>query len=256
MQQAQQEVVERAFGLGERRVRTIMTPRHDIYWIDANGGAEAMLQRIRNTRHEQIVVAKGTLDHVAGVLRKQDLLHLHLDGKLLLGKDADDAQLLAALQDPLVVPDGATVLQVLEAFRNRPIQMALIVDEYGALRGVVTQADLLEALAGEIKDDDELDVVRRDDGSFLVDATMSIQDAFEQLGIARMPDDHGEYRTLAGFVLKRLGHIPVVGEQFEWDIAGDVRRFEVVDLDGHRIDKVMVSGMKQPVPGPTSDEPM
>ena len=122
--------------------------------------------------------------------------------------------------------------------------MALIVDEYGALRGVVTQTDLLEALAGEIKDDDELDVTRRDDGSFLVDATTAIQDAFKQLGIMNIPDDHSEYRTLAGFILRRLGNIPAVGEQFEWDADRDVRRFEVADVDGHRIDKVIVSAAK------------
>ncbi len=245
VEQAQQEVVERAFGMGERRVRTIMTPRHDIYWVDADGAPEAMLKGVRGSRHEQVVVASGTLDKVIGVLRKQDLLDLHLDGKLLPDKDGNGtAILLAALREPLIVHDGATVLQVLETFRNRPVQMALIVDEYGALRGVVTQTDLLEALAGEIKDDDELDVIRRDDGSFLVDATLGIQDAFEQLGIARIPDDSSEYRTLAGFILRRLGHIPAAGERFEWDSAGDVRRFEVVDVDGHRIDKVAVSNAK------------
>jgi putative hemolysin len=243
VEQAQQEVVERAFGMGERRIRTIMTPRHDIYWVDANGSAEAMLKGIRGSRHEQIVVARGTLDQVVGVLRKQDLLDLHLDGKLLPDMNGG-SDLLAAVRDPLVVHDGATVLQVLETFRNRSIQMALIVDEYGALRGVVTQIDLLEALAGEIKDDDELDVTRREDGSFLVDATMAIQDAFEQLGMTSIPDDHSEYRTLAGFILRRLGHIPAVGEQFEWEADGDVRRFEVADVDGHRIDKVIVSAAK------------
>ena len=255
VQQSQQEVVERAFGMGERRVRTIMTPRHDIYWIDSSGSNETMLRGIRASRHEQVVVAKGSLDQVTGVLRKQDLLDLHLDGKLPLSDDGA-GDLLAAIQEPLIVPDGATVLQVLETFRNRPIQMALIVDEYGALRGVVTQTDLLEALAGEIKDDDELDVVRRDDGSFLVDATMSIQDAFEQIGIGKVPDDHGEYRTLAGFVLKRLGHIPLTGEHFEWDTAGDVRRFEVVDLDGHRIDKILVSAAKREIARQASDTPV
>ena len=137
-------MVERAFGMGERRIRTIMTPRHDIYWVDANGSAEAMLKGIRGSRHEQIVVARGTLDQVVGVLRKQDLLDLHLDGKLLPDMNGG-SDLLAAVRDPLVVHDGATVLQVLETFRNRSIQIALIVDEYGALRGVVTQTDLLEA---------------------------------------------------------------------------------------------------------------
>lgn len=85
---------------------------------------------------------------------------------------------------------------------------------------------------------------------------MSIQDGFEQLGITRVPDDHGEYRTLAGFVLKRLGHIPITGEYFEWDAAGDVRRFEVVDLDGHRIDKIMVSAAKPLVPLQQHDTPL
>ena len=252
VEQAQQEVVERAFGMGERRIRTIMTARHDIYWIDANEPPDAMLRRVRGSRHEQVVVADGTLDKVVGVLRKQDLLDLHLDGKALHQADASGASnLMEALREPLVVHDGATVLQVLETFRNRPIQMALIVDEYGALRGVVTPTDLLEALAGEINDDDELDVVRQEDGSFLVDATMAIQDAFAQLGIAKVPDDYSEYRTLAGFILRRLGHIPAVGELFEWDTAGDVRRFQVVDLDGHRIDKVLVSAAKPVGASPT-----
>ena len=241
VQQAQQEVVERAFSMGERRVRAIMTPRHDLYWIDADGTAEAMLRGIRNSRHEQVVVARGTLDKIIGVLRKQDLLDLHLDGKLLPDGDGS-ASLLAAVREPIVVHDGATILKVLETFKDRPVQMALIVDEYGALRGIVTQTDLLEALAGEITDaDDELDVMKREDGSFLVDATMPVGEAFGQLGIAGVPHDGGEYRTLAGFVLWRLGRIPVTGEHFEWEAAGDLRRFEVVDMDGHRVDKVLIS---------------
>lgn len=252
VEEAQQEVVERAFGMGKRRVRAIMTPRHDIYWIDADGTSEALLHGVRHSRHEQVVVARGTLDKVVGVLRKQDLLDLHLDGKLLLldGDTNGSAALLTAIREPIVVHDAATVLQVLETFKNRPVQMALIVDEYGALRGVVTQTDLLEALAGDISDlKDELDVTKREDGSFLVDATMPVGEAFGQLGIGAVPDDGGEYRTLAGFVLWRLGRVPVTGEHFEWEAAGDLRRFEVVDMDGHRVDKVLVS---KPEPKPAS----
>ena len=218
VQQSQQEVVERAFAMGDRRVRAIMTPRHDVYWIDAEDDAETMLRGIRKSRHEQVVVARGTLDKVVGILRKQDLLDLHLDGKLLPSSDgASPTTLVDALREPLVVHDGSTVLQVLEAFKNRPIQMALIVDEYGAMRGVVTQTDLLEALAGEIKDDDELAVTKRDDGSFLVDATLPVPEAFEHLGIARDADHGGEYRTLAGFVLSRMGRIPGTGDHFDWE---------------------------------------
>ena len=259
VQQAQQEVVERAFGMGERRIRTIMTPRHDIYWVDANDSAQDMLRRIRDSRHEQILVARGTLDQVLGVLRKQDILDLCLDGKLSPGKDgagedgAGERDLLAAVREPLAVHDGSTVLQVLETFRNRSIQMAIIVDEYGALRGVVTQTDLLEALAGEIEDGGELDVVRREDGSLLVDATMALLDAFQQLGISAIPDDGHEYRTLAGFVLRQLGHIPVVGERFEWDTGDGVQSFEVVEMEGYRIDKVLVS--RTPARQPARDAP-
>ncbi len=252
VQSAQQEVVERAFSMGERRVRAIMTPRHDVYWVNADSTLDALLRSIRQSRHEQVVVARGTLDKVLGVLRKQDLLDLHLDGKLpAAGVDEAGGHgseaLLSAVREPLVVHDGATVLQVLETFKNRPVQMALIVDEYGAFRGVVTQTDLLEALAGDIPDaDDEAAVTRREDGSFLVDATLSIQDTFDHLGMGRVPQDGAEYRTLAGFVLSRLGHIPAVGDHFEWDGAGDARRFEIVDMDGHRVDKVLVSKMNRP----------
>lgn len=253
VESAQQEVVERAFGMGERRVRAIMTPRHDVHWIDANGTLDDLLRAIRQSRHEQVVVARGTLDKVLGVLRKQDLLDLHLDGKLPApgtGGHSSEA-LLSAVREPLVVHDGATVLQVLETFKNRPVQMALIVDEYGAFRGVVTQGDLLEALAGDIPDaNDEAAVMRRDDGSFLVDATLSIQDTFDHLGMGKMPEDGTEYRTLAGFVLSRLGRVPAAGDHFEWDNAGDVRRFEVVDMDGHRVDKVLVSKVSRPAKAP------
>jgi putative hemolysin len=256
VQSAQQEVVERAFGMGKRRVRAIMTPRHDVYWVNADGTPDSMLRAMRQSRHEQVVVARGTLDKVVGVLRKQDLLDLHLDGKLPppgtddAGGQASEA-LLSAVREALVVHDGATILQVLETFKNRPVQMALIVDEYGAFRGVVTQTDLLEALAGDIPDaDDEAAVTRRDDGSFLVDATLPIQDTFDHLGMGKMPEDGTEYRTLAGFVLSRLGRVPATGDHFEWDNAGDTRRFEVVDMDGHRVDKVLVSKVSGPAAAP------
>ena len=241
--QAQQEVVERAFGMGERRIRAVMTPRHDVYWVDANGTTEAILRGVRQGRHEQIVMARGALDDVVGVLRKQDLLDMHLDGKLPLPEsDEGAAALLMAVRAPLVVHDGATVLQVLDAFKSRLVHMALVYDEYGALRGVVTQADLLEALAGEIPDAaDDVSIMRRDDGSFLVDATLPVQETFASVGLATPPDDGGEYRTLAGFVLSRMGRIPVTGDGFEWDALGDVWRFEVMVMDGHRIDEVLIS---------------
>jgi putative hemolysin len=240
--QSQQDVVERAFAMGNRRVRAIMTPRHDIDWVDAEGSVGSILQGIRHGRHEQIVMARGTLDNVVGILRKQDLLDMHLDGKLPTS-DSDEATatLLRAVRAPLVVHDGATVTQVLETFKHRLVQMGLIYDEYGALRGVVTQADLLEALAGEIVDtDDDTAVIRREDGSYLADGALPYQDVFAQVGIKVLHTDDGEYRTLAGFVLSRLGRIPITGDATECAIDAMVWRFEVTSMEGHRIDEVAI----------------
>ena len=240
--QAQQDVVERAFAMGNRRVRAIMTPRHDIDWVDADGTIQDILRGIRHGRHEQIVVAKGTLDDVVGILRKHDLLDMHLDGKLPT-EDSEDgrAALLRAVRAPRIVHDRATVTQVLEMFKQRLVQMGLIYDEYGALRGVVTQADLLEALAGEIVDtDDDTAVIRREDGSYLADGARPFQDVFMQVGISAIPADAGEYRTLAGFVLARLGRIPVSGDEVDCEIDGRAWRFGVAQMDGRRIDEVSV----------------
>ena len=243
--QAQQDVVERAFAMGNRRVRSIMTPRHDVDWVDANGSTVDILRGVRHGRHEQIVVAKGALDDVVGILRKQDLLDMHLDGKLPT-EDSEDgrASLLRAVRAPLVVHDGASVTQVLDMFKQRLGQMGLIYDEYGALRGVVTQADLLEALAGEIVDtDDDMAVVAREDGSYVADGAHPFQDVFAQVGIASPPSEAGEYRTLAGFVLSKLGRIPVSGDSVECEVGGTEWWFGVTRMDGRRIDEVSMRRM-------------
>ncbi len=238
--QAQQDVVERAFAMGNRRVRSIMTPRHDVDWVDANGTTDDILRGVRHGRHEQIVVAKGALDDVVGILRKQDLLDMHLDGKLPT-EDSEDgrAALLRAVRAPLVVHDGASVTRVLDMFKQRLVQMGLIYDEYGALRGVVTQADLLEALAGEIVDtDDDMAVVVREDGSYVADGARPFQDVFAQVGIPTPPNEASEYRTLAGFVLSKLGRIPVSGDSVECEVGGVEWCFGVTRMDGRRIDEV------------------
>ena len=233
---AQQEVVKRAFDMGGLRAPAIMTPRLDVFWIDANEPQDAMMRSVRQSRHEQVVVARGTLDNFIGVLRKQDLLNAHLDGQPI--------DPIAVLREPMVVHDGISVLQLFEAFKNRPVQMALVIDEYGVVQGIVTQTDLLEAIAGDIPNGDLPAVTRRDDGSFLVDGITPIDKAFEQLGLGP-PDAKLEYHTLAGFALSRFGRIPVAGERFEWQHW----RFEVVDMDGHRIDKLLVT----PGEPPTTD---
>lgn len=226
---AQQDVVERAFDMTELKVGSIMTPRREVYWVDADDDLAAQMTAVRGNKHEMALLCRGRLDTILGVVRKQDLLDAHLDGRPL------DPESVA--RDPVVVHDGSTVLHVLELFRNRPVQMAIVVDEYATVKGVITQTDLLEAMAGDIPEDgEEAPIAERDDGSLLIDGSTPILAVMDRLG-APKASLSGEYQTLAGFCLRHFGGVPAVGERFEWED----RRFEIVDLDGLRIDKVLVS---------------
>ncbi len=232
LQEAQQDAVERIFSLNDRRIREVMTPRPDIEWIDAEEEREPMLKAVRACNHAQIVVSRGTVDEVVGVLRKQDLLDQMLDGRPI--------DIAAVTREPIVVHEAMSVLAVLETFQKKPVQMAIVVDEYGSLEGIVTPTDLLEAIAGDIPEvGDEPSVVEREDGSLLIDGMMTAEEAFDRLGFAERPE-MDDFTTLAGFVIVRLGHIPAEGDYVEaqgW-------RLEVVDMDGRRIDKILAT----PVP--------
>jgi CBS domain containing-hemolysin-like protein len=229
IREAQQEAVERIFSIGERKVRDIITPRHEVEWVDADDDREAILKAVRECDHAQIVVSRTQVDEIVGVVRKQDLLNQVLDGNAI--------DVLAATQPPIVVHESLSILAVLEIFQAQPVRMAIVVDEYGSLEGIVTQTDLLEAIAGDIPEiGDEPAVVEREDGSLLIDGMMPAGQAFERLAFAEHPDTE-DFATLAGFVIFQLGRIPSAGDHFEahgW-------RFEVVDMDGRRIDKVLAT---------------
>ena len=227
---AQQQVVERTFTLGERRARDIMTSRPDLAWVDADDPRDAIVREIRATRHDLILVCRGALDEVAGVVRKQDLLDAYLD----------DQQFdpLSVLLEPLAVHESTSILKLLEQFKRKPIHLAIVLDEYGGLQGIVTQTDLLEALAGDMSDSphEEPDVIEREDGSLLIEGLTSAYDVFDRLGIRKMPED-SSFHTLAGFILFQLEHIPKPGDKVAWQGW----RFEVVDMDGRRVDKVLIT---------------
>jgi magnesium and cobalt exporter, CNNM family len=233
LHEAQQELVERILNIGDRRISDIMTPRVDVEWIDADDSEAETLRSIREAPHEQLLVGKGSVDEPIGMVLKKDLLNQVLDGKRL--------NPLAVLREPLVVHEAMTIFKVLEQFKKAPVRLATIVDEYGGLEGIVTQTDLLEAIAGNLPDvvGEEPEAIEREDGSLLIDGMMSAQDAFDRLGI---PPAEGAFHTIAGFVLSQLGHLPVVGEHFDYEGW----RFEVVDLDGRRIDKVMAIPPRAP----------
>ena len=229
IREAQQEAVERIFSIGERKVRDIITPRHEVEWVDADDDREAILKAVRDCDHAQIVVSRSQVDEIVGVVRKQDLLNQVLDGHAI--------DVMAATQPPIVVHESLSILAVLEIFQAQPVRMAIVVDEYGSLEGIVTQTDLLEAIAGDIPEiGDEPAVVEREDGSLLIDGMMPAGQAFERLAFSERPDTEN-FATLAGFVIFQLGRIPSAGDHFEahgW-------RFEVVDMDGRRIDKVLAT---------------
>jgi CBS domain containing-hemolysin-like protein len=226
----QQELVSRVLSIGDRPIGDIMTPRVDVDWIDIEDDRDEMLKDIRECRHEQLLVGKGGIDAPLGMILKKDLLDQTLDGK--------PPDPMAALREPFVVHEATPIFKVLDQFKQAPVRLAMIFDEYGALEGIVTQTDLLEAIAGDLPsvEGEEPDVVERADGSLLVNGMMPAEDAFERLGLRTRPQA-GDFHTVAGFVLGQLGHLPEIGEHFDYEGW----RFEVVDLDGRRIDKVLAT---------------
>ena len=228
LQEAQQEVVERVLNIGDRRISDIMTPRVDVDWIDVNDNREEILRSIRECRHGQLLVGKDSIDEPLGMILKRDLLDLVLDGQ--------PPDPMTVIRQPLVIHEAMRIFKVLEQFKRAPVRLAMILNEYGVLEGIVTQTDLLEAIAGDLVqiEGEEPEVVEREDGSLLIDGMMSAQEAFDWLNLRTRPADGG-FHTIAGFMLRQLGHLPKVGEHFDYEGW----RFEVVDLDGRRIDKVL-----------------
>ena len=228
---AEKDMMIAVMRLADRPARAFMTPRPDIVWLDLEDGPEETRSRLLSSKFSRLPVAKGSLDEVVGVVQRTDLLDRYLEGKPPL-------KLSEAVRQAPVVHDAAPALRVLHALKQSPVHMALVVDEYGALEGLVTATDVLEAIVGEFREQgvEPALVHRREDGSWLMDGGLSIHQVQDALGLTDFPADRG-FHTLAGFVLRELEHVPGPGEHFEWNGY----RFEVVDMDGRRIDKVLVS---------------
>jgi putative hemolysin len=214
--------------LGDRPVRAVMTPRRDVDMLDLSEAPGAIRAAIAASVHSRFPVHDGDAEEILGVVQAKDLLDL-----LLRGADLDIRDKVRPAPN---VPDTADALDVLEVIKGTPVPMALVHDEYGHFQGIVTNADILEAIAGDFRTDEgpaEPEAVQRDDGSWLIAGSMPVDEMAERLGIA-VPLEHA-YHTTAGFVLSEMGYLPKVGESF--DTQG--WRFEVVDLDGRRIDKIL-----------------
>ncbi len=231
-EEAEQDMVSRVLRLGDRRVGALMTPRKRIVWLDVNESAERNRRRILKSMRSRFPVCQGRLSNVLGVVHVKDLLTRCLSGRTL--------DIRSGLQQPLFVLEGTHVLRVMELFKESGTQVALVVDEYGTIEGLVTLTDLLESIIGDLPsldDAGERPIVQREDGSWLVEGMIPVDELREFLDAGRFPEeDTGDYETLGGFVMNVLRRIPEVGDHF--DCCGF--RFEVVDMDGHRVDKVLV----------------
>ena len=245
LEETEESLVQRVFRVGDQRIGAIMTPRLDIEWVDVNATGDELRAFLGGHSHGQFVVCGGSLDNVLGTVRAADLLSTAM-------KNAPIA-LKSLIQEPLFVPDSMGIFKLLEALKASHRHMAIVLDEFGAVEGLVTVTDLLEAFVGSLPTDrtEERAIVSRPDGSWLVDGATTIDDVLSELSLDELPEgEAGAYHTLGGFVMARLGRIPRTTDTFEWSGM----RFEVIDMDGHRIDKVLVMRLpKEAAVGEVSD---
>ena len=231
IEEHERSIISGVVRLADRPVREVMTPRTDIDWLDLHLDADGIRDRLLSTAHSRLLVAEGSVDAVVGVVQARDIAAALLRG--------DALDLRALMRKAPVVIDQIDAMDALTALRGADVPIALIHDEYGHFEGIVTPADLLAAIAGEFASDTDPDdapnVVERDDGSLLVAGTMAADALADRLGLD-LPEDR-DYATVAGLALAAFKHLPGEGEHF----VEQGWRFEVVDLDGRRIDKLLVS---------------
>ena len=218
--------------MGDHRAFALITPRSEIDWLDLDDSPADIRQKIIASGYSRFPVGQGSLDEIRGLVQARDLLAQSMAG--------EPVDLEAVLRPALFVPESIPVFEVLDRFKQTQSQVAFVIDEYGILQGLVTLDDILEAIVGDIPDPGEvldLEIVEREDGSWLLDGLVPIDDFIELFQI-KTPSDKQDWncQTLGGFVMMVLGHIPSVGERFEWGKL----HFEVVDIDGLRVDKVLV----------------
>ena len=227
---AERQMIAGVLRLGDRTVRGVMTPRTEVDALDLADGEEAIRGRLATTRHSILPVFDGDPDNVIGIVQARDLLAAKVSGRRL--------DLRGLVRTAPVVPDTIDALDAVRLLREADVPVGLVHDEYGHFEGLVTPADMLKAIVGSFRSDEETTdppAVRRDDGSWLLSGSIPADEMAELLGVA-LPVDR-DYETLAGLVIERLGHLPSTGEAVEalgW-------RFEVVDMDGRRIDKVLAT---------------
>jgi putative hemolysin len=225
-------MVQAVLRLGDTTARSLMTPRTQIAWLDLESSMEQIRAKIGTSGRSRFPVAAGSLDRVTGIVQAKDLLALTLANEPI--------DLNTLMQQPFFVPRTISALELLESFKKTNKHIALVVDEYGGIEGLLTHHDILEAIAGDIpigEKPTDPKAVKRHDGSWLLDGMLSVEEFKEIFHIDTLPGEKRDaYQTLGGFVFTQMGRVPAVAEFFDWRGL----RFEIVDMDGKRIDKVMV----------------
>jgi putative hemolysin len=232
-EEPEQEMVEAVFEFGDKSARGLMTPRNQIIWLDVNDSPEQLHAKLADSGHSRFPVCDGSLDSVIGVVQAKDLLSAFLS--------SNNLDLKSTMQPPDFIPRTMTAFQLLDHIKTSNSHIVLIVDEYGGIEGLLTHHDLLEAVAGDMPfgtKPTEPKAVLRKDGSWLLDGMLSVEDFKELFKLETLPGEKRDsFQTLGGFLFTQMGRVPSESETFEWDDL----RFEIVDMDGKRIDKVLVS---------------
>jgi len=263
--QAEHSMVQRVFRLGDRPIRSLMTPRTEISWLDAEASPLEQLETVIGSNHSRLPVGRGSLDACEGVLRTSQFLVAERLSRT--GRDPSETAaspqpeaggpvvLGPLLQPPLYVAETMRALAVIERFRESGSHIALVTDEFGGIEGLVTVTDLMEAIVGDLpsaEDEEDPSVVQREDGSWLVDGLLEFEFFKELVGRTSLAGEgSGDFHTLGGFAMHHLGHIPRSGEHFQIDGL----RIEILDMDGNRVDKVLVSVLQADREPPGSGEP-
>ena len=229
-------LVQGVLGLSERPVKSVMTPRPELEWLDVEAEPEELKQRLMGMTHSRLIIARGELDNIEGVVLTHKVLNEYIEtGAIDFSKH---------LREPVIVHENAQVLMVMEQLRQAPLQIAIVLNEYGSIEGIATPIDMLEAIAGEFPDEDELEAAATslEDGSMLLDGSTDIRHV--SLLLAKdLVDESEEYSTLSGYILFHLGRLPENGDMV--DVDG--HHFEVVTMDGHKIEKVRIIAKDEPV---------
>ena len=233
LEAAEETIVQRVFQLGDRRAAALMTPRVRIDWLDVHATTSELREFLATHNHTRFVVCDRVLDNVVGTVRAAQLL------PIVLGRDS--IELASLVREPLFVPDTMKAFQLLEAFRGSHRHLAIVMDEFGAVEGLVTVTDILEGIVGDLPADAkeaEGPFTARGDGSWLVEGAAPMDEVARRFALEDRPiGESGDYRTIGGFVMTRLGRIPRPSDTFEWGGY----RFEVVDMDGRRVDMVLMT---------------